>query len=45
MNKLTQIQLQAVEVMRKIKELEKESKNRVRELENRIGTFAVASSC
>ncbi|NLX69800.1 MAG: AAA family ATPase [Clostridiales bacterium] len=41
-NKLTQIQLQAVEVMRKIKELEKESKNRVRELENRIGTFAVA---
>ena len=40
--KLTQIQLQAVEVMRKIKELEKESKNKVRELENRIGTFAVA---
>ncbi|MCM8901016.1 AAA family ATPase [Caldicoprobacter algeriensis] len=39
--RLTQIQLQAVEVIRKIKELEKEAKNRVKELENRIGTFAV----
>jgi len=39
--KLTHIQLQTVEVMRKIKELEKEAKSKVRELENRIGTFAV----
>ena len=41
-DKLTEIQLQAVEVMHKIKELEKEAKKKVRDLENRIGTFAVA---
>ncbi len=39
--RLTQIQLQAVEVIKKIRELEKEAKKRVSELENRIGTFAV----
>lgn len=39
--RLTQIQLQAVELIKKIRELEKEAKKKVNELENRIGTFAV----
>jgi len=39
--KLTQIQLEAVEVMRKIKELEKDTKNKTKELDKRIGLFAV----
>jgi len=39
--KLTQIQLEAVDVMRKIKELEKEVKNQTMELDKRIALFAV----
>ncbi len=39
--KLTAVQMQAVEHMRKIKELEKEAKDKTKELENRIVLFSI----
>jgi len=39
--KLTQIQLQAVEVTRKIRELEREARRKSKELENRVGLAAL----
>jgi len=38
---MTQIQLKAVELTRRIKELEKESRHKAKEIDNRIGLFAV----
>jgi len=40
-NALTQVQVQGVEVMRHIKDLEKEIKEKLKNLDNRIGLFAV----
>jgi lon-related putative ATP-dependent protease len=38
---LTEVQLQGVEVMRQIKDLERETKVKLKDLDNRIGLFAV----
>lgn len=39
--RMTRIQMQAVELMRRIKELEKEAKDNARELDRRIGSFVL----